>query len=118
MTPLATFLWAVNLLFDTLGQLSFKAAAIRRGDESGAAGWLRMLSNRWIWIGIFSYVVEFFLWLAFLSLVPLSVAVLVGSVNILTVMIGGRIFFGEALTPRRLGAALLIGGGMILVGWG
>ncbi len=118
MTPVATLFWALNLFFDTLGQLSFKAASIRRGEQEGIAGWRRMLTERWIWIGIGSFAAEFLLWLAFLSLVPLSLAVLVGSVNILTVMIGGRIFFGEALTPRRLGAALLIAAGMIFVGWG
>ncbi|MBI3804353.1 MAG: hypothetical protein HY282_11395 [Nitrospirae bacterium] len=118
MTPLATLFWALNLLFDTVGQLSFKEASVRRGDREGIAGWRQMLSARWIWIGIFSFAAEFLLWLAFLSLVPLSLAILVGSVNILTVMIGGRIFFGEALTPRRIGAALLIATGMIFVGWG
>lgn len=118
MTPLATLFWGLNLLCDTVGQLSFKEAAIRRGERGGIAGWRRMLSDRWIWIGIFSFAAEFLLWLAFLTLVPLSQAVLLGSVNILTVMIGGRIFFGEGLTPRRLGAAALIAAGVFLVGWG
>lgn len=118
MTPLATLLWGLNLLCDTVGQLSFKAASIGRGEQSGIAGWRRMLSQRWIWIGGFSFAAEFLLWLAFLTIVPLSQAVLVGSANILTVMIGGRIFFGERLTSRRIGAAFLIAAGTVLVGWG
>ncbi len=61
---------------------------------------------------------EFLLGVAFLSLVPLSLAVLVGSVDILAVSIGGRLFFGEALTPRRTFSTILITLGVALVGWG
>lgn len=118
MTPLAVLFWIANILFDTIGQLSFKAAAISPGGLSGLARWRRIFGNRWIWIGASAYIAEFLLWLAFLSLVPLSQAVLVGSVNILAVMLGGRIFFAEKLTTRRTGAALLIACGVALVGWG
>lgn len=117
MTPLATLLWALVLAFDTFGQLSFKAAAVSGSDSDGIERWWVMLKNHWIWLGVFSYVFEFFLWLAFLSLVPLSMGVLMGCVNILTVMIGGRILFNEALTPKRIGAICMIALGVTLVGW-
>lgn len=118
MTHLAVLLWIGNILFDTVGQLSFKAAAISPEGVSGFARWRRMLCNRWIWVGVSAYVAEFLLWLAFLSLVPLSQAALVGSVNILAVMFGGRILFAEQLTVWRTAAALLIAFGVALVGWG
>lgn len=118
MTPTATLLWASNILFDTAGHLSFKAAATVAQDLNGFKRWIAMLKNRWIWLGMAVFVVEFMLWLAFLSLVPLSQAVLVGSVNILAIMAGGRIFFGETLTGRRVAGSLLIASGVALVGWG
>jgi drug/metabolite transporter (DMT)-like permease len=118
MAPQAVLFWIGNILFDTVGQLSIKAAAVDPESLSGFARWRRVFGNRWIWVGVSAYVTEFLLWLAFLSLVPLSQAVLVGSVNILAVMLGGRIFFAEKLTPRRTAAALLIAFGVALVGWG
>src|SRR5579885_460292 len=101
MSPLATLLWLLNIIIDTMGQMSFKAAATGASHTEGLHRWKTMLSNYRIWLGVMCYVVEFFIWTAFLSLVPLSLGVMVGSVNILAVMIGGRIFFGEALSGKR-----------------
>ena len=117
MSPLATLLWASNLVCDVAGQLAFKAAALSSTDAAGFARWRRLMRDGWIWIGIAAFVAEFVLWLAFLSLVPLSLAVLVGSAEIIVVMIGGRLCFDEALTPRRSLAAGLIAIGVALVGW-
>jgi drug/metabolite transporter (DMT)-like permease len=118
MTLTATLLWMGNILFDTAGHLSFKAAATVAQELNGFKRWLAMLNDRWIWLGLAAFVVEFMLWLAFLSLVPLSQAVLVGSVNILAIMAGGRLFFGETLNNRRVAGALVIASGVALVGWG
>jgi undecaprenyl phosphate-alpha-L-ara4N flippase subunit ArnE len=118
MSPLATMLWAANLVCDVVGQLAFKAASSGPEDEAGFARWRRMLLGKWIWVGIGAFVGEFFLWIAFLSVVPLSLAVLVGSVDIVLVMIGGRIYFQEAITGRRALAAALISAGVVMVGWG
>ena len=117
MTPLATLVWLLNALADTIGQLAFKAAAVHGSEEQGIKRWIAMAKNKWIWIGVFSYVFEILLWLAFLSLVPLSVGVLLGSFNILVVMIGGRIFFNEKITKRRVAAISLIAAGVCFVGW-
>lgn len=43
--------------------------------------------------------------------------VLVGSINIFAVMIGGRIFFKEPLSASRVTAITLIAIGVALVGW-
>ncbi|HET6465980.1 MAG TPA: hypothetical protein VFH55_10255 [Nitrospiria bacterium] len=118
MTLTATFLWIGNILFDTAGHLSFKAAATVGQELAGFKRWAAMLSDRWIWAGLAAFVVEFMLWLAFLSLVPLSLAVLIGSVNILAILLGGRVLFGETLTRRRIAGSLLIAAGVVLVGWG
>jgi len=106
------------MAIDTLGQMSFKAAAVKTGDANGLEHWKEMLSDIWIWIGIFSYIFEFFIWMAFLSLVPLGQGVFLACFNIMTVMIGGRIFFNEKLTGKRILSASLIAIGIIFVGWG
>jgi drug/metabolite transporter (DMT)-like permease len=116
MTATATLIWLLKIVADTVGQLSFKAAA-NVSEESWLSHWRAMLSDKWMWAGITSYVFEFFLWLAMLSLVPLSLAVLLASFNILTITLGGRLLFKEKLTPRRCVAITLIAIGVALVGW-
>lgn len=118
MTALATVLWLSNLICDTVGHLAFKAAAGEGAGERGRARWCAMLASSWIWIGVVFFVANFLFWMAFLSMVPLSVAILVGSVDIFAVSLGGRIFFGEALTRRRMLSSALIAVGVALVGWG
>ncbi|EQD66179.1 membrane protein containing DUF6, transmembrane, partial [mine drainage metagenome] len=54
----------------------------------------------------------------FLSLVPLAEGVLLATLNMVTIMLGGRFLFGEKLTPRRLLGVGLIAAGVILVGVG
>lgn len=118
MTALATLLWILNLACDTGGHLSFKAAAIAGGNQQGITRWKTMAGNVWIWVGLAIFVSEFFLWLAFVSMVPLSVAILLGACDIATVSVGGWFFFGEALTLRRVIPTALIAIGVVLVGWG
>ena len=116
MPPLVWTLWLLNLLFDSAGQLAFKAAATDPRAGDGLARWKWMARRPWLWVGIACYVAEFLLWLAFLSLVPLSEGVLLGSINIVAIMIAGRVLFGEQLSRLRLAGILLISAGVALVG--
>lgn len=116
MTPLVVTLWILNLLFDSVGQLIFKAAAVDPKLGEGAGRWRRMARRPWLWLGIGCYVLEFVLWLAFISLVPLSDGVLLGSISIVVVMLLGRVFFRERLTPLRVLGILLVSLGVGIVG--
>ncbi|MDR2605348.1 MAG: DMT family transporter [Desulfovibrio sp.] len=118
MSAQAILLWFVNMLVDTGGQLSFKKAAAHDGRSDGLAHWKHMLARPWIWIGICCYLGEFLVWTAFLSLVDLSVGVMLGSINIVVIMLAGRVLFGEKLTPRRTAGILLITLGVAVVGLG
>jgi drug/metabolite transporter (DMT)-like permease len=116
LSPLVVTLWIVNVLVDSGGQLAFKAAASEPGERDGMARWRFMLSRPWIWIGGACYVAEFLAWLAFLSLVPLSDGVLLGSINIVAIMILGRILFKERLAPMRVAGIVLVSIGVAVVG--
>lgn len=118
MSMLTFFLWIANMAVDTGGQLSFKAAASHHRELSGIAYWKALASRPWLWIGITFYIAEFFVWMAFLSQVELSVGIMLGSINIVAIMLAGRIFFREYLTPWRVAGILLITGGVIIVGMG
>jgi drug/metabolite transporter (DMT)-like permease len=118
MSATVVTLWLANILLDTFGQLSFKAAAAQPDLGEGLARWKTMAARPWIWCGIGSYVGEFLVWLAFLSLVPLSEGVLLGSINIVAVMIAGRLLFAEKFSPLRTLGILLIAAGVTVVGLG
>lgn len=116
MSTLTMAVWLVNMLCDTGGQLAFKKAATAPGD--GLERWIAMASEPWLWMGIACYVGEFVAWLAFLSLVPLSEGVLLGSINIILIMIAGRFLFAERITGLRLAGILLVAAGVATVGAG
>ena len=115
MSATVATLWLLNVLLDTFGQLSFKAAAAP-GLGEGVARWKAMARRPWLWAGIACYVGEFLVWLAFLSLVPLSEGVLLGSINIVAVMVAGRFLFDEKFSPLRTLGILLVAAGVAVVG--
>ena len=75
-----------------------------------------MARRPWVWVGLACYVIEFVLWLAFLSLVPLSQGVLLAAISTVVIMVAGRIWFKEALTPLRICGLVLITAGVTIVG--
>ena len=116
LPPLAVLLWLLNALFDTAGQLALKAAAVDPRAGDGLARWRFMATRPWLWLGVACFVIEFGLWLAFLSLVPLSAGVLLGSINIVVVMLVGRLLFAERLSGLRVAGIALISAGVAVVG--
>ena len=117
LSPLVITLWVLNVLVDSGGQLAFKAAASQPPLElDGMARWRFMLKRPWLWIGVACYVAEFIFWLAFLSQVPLSDGVLLGSINIVAIMIAGRFLFNEKLAPMRVAGIILVSIGVAIVG--
>ncbi|MCW8808860.1 MAG: EamA family transporter [Rhodanobacter sp.] len=116
ISTLVASLWLLNVVLDTGGQLAFKAAAGDPHAGDGLARWKHMAARPWLWFGVASYVIEFLVWIAFLSLVPLSEGVLLGSINIVAIMIAGRFLFGEKLTRMRVLGILLVTLGVVIVG--
>lgn len=118
MPALTIILWLTNVVLDTCGQLAFKAAAADPDSGEGLAHWRHMAARPWLWLGVGCYVLEFLAWIAFLSLVPLSEGVLLGSINIVVIMIAGRVLFGEKLTRLRVAGIALVCLGVAIVGVG
>jgi drug/metabolite transporter (DMT)-like permease len=118
MSPFALLLLAIVLIGNTAGQLLFKAASLRASRPGWVGHWRALAFDPLLWLAMLIYVFEFFMWLAFLSVVPLWQGVMVACVDILLVMAGGRIFFGERITGARMFAISLIAVGVLLVGGG
>lgn len=120
MSWLIFLVWLGNIICDTVGQLAFKEAATEPETEDNETSvvqyWIALLKRPALWLGIFAYVAEFLLWLAFLTLVPLSEGILLGSINIIVIMILGRFFFKEKLTPMRVIGIGLVALGVAIVG--
>jgi drug/metabolite transporter (DMT)-like permease len=95
--------------------MAFKAAAVQSGS-SGIDRWKSMARSLPLWGGIASFAAEFVVWLALLSLIPLSQAILIGSINIVTVVVAGRLLFRERLDANRIAAISLIAIGVSLAG--
>jgi drug/metabolite transporter (DMT)-like permease len=112
------FLWSVNVALDTLGHVALKTAAKAGATEIAQSQWLRLARRPWLQVGVVCFAAEFLVWLAFLSLVPLSQGVLLGSFNIVVLMVVGRGLFGERLTRWRCLGMGLISLGVGLVGLG
>jgi len=118
MTLTIFALWICSICCDTVGQIAFKYAAISPKSHVKWRYWLELLRSYWLWIGISAYGIGFLFWIAFLTLLPLSQAILLGSANIISVMIVGHLVFKEQLTPYRIIGVSLITLGVILVGIG
>src|SRR5438552_12376577 len=103
MPAVAVVLWIANVILNAAGHLAFKAVAVT-DDETELQRWRTMIADPWLWAGVVCFCVEFAVWLALLSLIPLSQAMLIGSINIVVVMLAGRFFFRERLDGLRIAA--------------
>ena len=118
MDHISTLLLLILLLTDSACHLCLKAAARSVGHATGARYWRLLFSSPVLWIGIATTAADFFLWVAFISRVPLGQGVLLGSVTIVGVMVGARLLFRERITNARGVAISLIAFGVVLIGWG
>ena len=114
----STMLLLGVLFADTTSHLCFKAASLPTSELGGFAFCLSLIASPFLWLGIGLFVIDFFLWVGFLSRVPLGQGIMAGSITIVGVMVGGGMLFGERITPPRFSAVSLITVGVALVGWG
>jgi drug/metabolite transporter (DMT)-like permease len=117
VSNLAILFWLLNIVLDTVGHLAFKAVATTE-HETEWHRWKAMLSSPVFLLGLACFCLEFLVWLALLSIVPLSLGMLIGSINIVVVMLAGKLLFGERLDRMRVIGMCLITMGVALSGGG
>lgn len=107
------------MVFDTTAHLCLKAGATADSDDNhqGIKALLATIKNKWMVLGVFTFVFQLISWFWFLSLVPLSQAMLVACFDIFLIAIGGKLLFKERIGTHRAVAISLIAAGVALVGW-
>jgi drug/metabolite transporter (DMT)-like permease len=115
-------LLTATVLLDIVGQVFFKlgvghddggAAASARG---GVAGFLRgLVASPWIVAGVAVYAVEFVVWFAALTRVPLNEAFPFNALAYGGVVVASRFVLKENVSTRRWLGTLLIAAGVTLV---
>lgn len=115
MSSLAVFIWIVNVVCDTIGHVALKYAAIL-DHETELGRWKAMLSSSALWVGVVCFCLEFVVWLAFLSVLSLSQGVLLGAINMVAIVIAGKLIFKDRLDRMRVIGVGLISIGVTLVG--
>ncbi len=120
LKPWILFVVAVSL--DTFGTVLFKHGS-NQLPESKQVGWrghieniLGALKRKEIALGVLVYIVEYIIWISFLSTMPLSAAYPLSSVTIVMILLASWLFLGEKIGKNRWLGAVLIISGMFLVG--
>jgi hypothetical protein len=118
MDQIAVMLLLAVLVLETVSHLALKSASMTAGSKSGWRYLLAFAGQPPFWLALVAFVALFLAWLAFLARVPLGQGVMAGSITIVGVMLGGRLYFRERITVPRMLAIALIAIGVGLVGWG
>jgi drug/metabolite transporter (DMT)-like permease len=75
----------------------------------------KMLTNPYVFIGLFIYFLSVIFWLAALSKVELSYAYPFASLSYIIMFLAGWLLLGETITPMRIVGTLVIGIGVFLI---
>lgn len=115
---------ALVILKDTIesfGDLFFKMGTLSTGINNvtltNALEFAsRITSNPWLWIGVIFYLLNFFLWIALLSRVDLSIAFPMSSFTYIIVPVLAIVFLQEKVNSLRWAGILFIIIGVSLSG--
>ena len=113
----STFALVVTgVLLNAIAQLALKASVKGTGEigldlaGSGSVA-LKLMSEPWLWVGLFCYAISVVIWILALSRVDVSIAYPMLSIGYVVNAFAAWALFGEALTLARLG-----GIGIIILG--
>ena len=103
----------LNDVGDTIAELLMKKGLIRTGIDSINFGNIVDFAvgnalSPLVWLGIFVFVLNFFIWIIILSRVDLSIAMPVGSTSYIFVPIAAMIFLNEHVGLLRWVGIILI----------
>jgi drug/metabolite transporter (DMT)-like permease len=107
---------SLQVVINTLAQLLLKkGVGFVNFNQSIWGLVMSILTNIYIFAGVFIFVISLFLWLYLLSKFDLSFLYPFGSLSYVLAALGGWFFFAENITLYRSGGILLILIGVILV---
>ena len=100
------FLIILNDLVDTVAQLLMKKGLVQTGINSVNLGNIaefavRNASSAFLWLGIFVFALNFFVWIVILYKVDLSIAMPVGSFSYIFIPVCAMLFLHESISPVR-----------------
>ncbi|UXN04948.1 MULTISPECIES: DMT family transporter [unclassified Bartonella] len=102
------------MMFDTVGQISFKQTAMIAEPLELSLDWFwRIISHPWVYLAISGYIGAFFTWMTLLRRAPVGPAFAASHLEVVTVMIASVIIFGENVPLSHIIGAILIVGGII-----
>lgn len=116
MNLLSFTLIMIGVLLNAAAQLALKASVSGMGaielDLAGSGGTaLKLMSEPWLWVGLFCYGISVVVWILALSRVDVSIAYPMLSVGYVVNALAAWALFGEVLSIARLS-----GIGIIIVG--
>lgn len=102
----------VLMAFDTLAQISFKAAGEHALPLEFSAAWLaRVFGHPWIYGAFVGYVGAFFSWMTLLKHAPIGPAFAASHLEIVTVLLVSVWLFGETIGwPQVVGGLFIVAG--------
>jgi drug/metabolite transporter (DMT)-like permease len=105
------------VLFEALGQLSFKVGAESASAQNNTLGLLRSVwRQRAVVLGVAFFAVEAVLWTTALRLLDVSLAFPAGSLCFVFVVVLSRLWLHEQISYERWIGVSLILGGVVLIG--
>lgn len=108
--------FALLLLFDTIGQSSFKLTALHAQPLQANIEWIaRVFAKPWVYIAIFGYIGAFFTWMTLLKKAPVGPAFAASHLEVVTVMLVSAFLFHEHITVIRIIGAIFIVAGIIFL---
>ena len=120
MTATAFGLIIFGVLLNAVAQLALKASvtdigAIELSINNAVPVATRLMSEPWLWVGLFCYGISVVVWILALSRVDVSIAYPMLSIGYVVNAIAAWQLFGEALSAGRLaGIGIIILGVFIL----
>lgn len=108
-------LFIAGAIMESTTQLCLKKGAIVHKEISGFAYYLKLIKNKWVIIGILSYLVEMVIWIVLLSYIPLSIAFpLTGLQKIIIVLFSVLILKEKVSKLEWLGVGIITMGIVII----
>ena len=107
------FLIVLNDLIDTVAQVFMKKGLVQTGINSVNLGnvaefAVRSVSSPFLWLGIFVFALNFFIWIVILYKVPLSIAMPVGSFSYIFIPVCAALFLHEDVSLVRWAGTICI----------